>query len=190
MVSERDWRPQVAGFARVRPERPSDVRAIHSVVSEAFGGAPEARVVAAMREAGGLALSLVAEHDGLSGDGAILGHVSFSPLTIGGEGLSPPALGLAPLSVRPAWQRQGIGAALVRAGLYVCRRRGIGLVFLLGDPGYYRRFGFEAASRYGFTWNKANVGRAFQVIGLCADPADFGEGGVVRYRPEFDLLDP
>ncbi len=189
MVSQRDWRPQVAGWARVLPERPEYTVTISSVVQAAFASRGEAEVVESLRAVGALTCSLVAKHDALTGPDAILGHIAFSPVTIDGASVSPSAVGLSPLSVCPNWQNQGIGSALVRAGLHVCRRQGVGLVFVLGSPVYYPRFGFEPGGHYGFTWDKANVGPAFQVIGLTASPADYGDGGIVSYHRAFARLE-
>ncbi len=76
-------------------------------------------------------------------DGRLVGHVAFSPVAIGagGEGWH----GLAPLAVWPGCQRQGIGAALVRAGLDALRRAGARGCVVLGEPAYYARFGFGPA---------------------------------------------
>jgi putative acetyltransferase len=75
--------------------------------------------------------------------GAIVGHAMFSPMAA-----DPPvcrAAALAPVAVRLDCQRAGIGEALIRAGLQACADKGIEAVFVVGDPDYYRRFGFSAA---------------------------------------------
>lgn len=83
-------------------------------------------------------LSLIAESDG-----AIAGHVAFSPLAI-----TPDAnwLGylLSPLGVAPEYQRRGIGSQLVAAGIQRLTAQGVDAVFVYGDPAYYGRFGFTA----------------------------------------------
>jgi putative acetyltransferase len=125
----------------MRPERPTDIAAIASVTEAAFRDAPhtshtEQYIVAALRNAGALAVSLVAESDG-----EIVGHVAASPVRIDG---APGWFGLGPLSVRPDHQRAGVGTALVYALIDELKvRRAAGCV-LLGDPAYYRRFGFRA----------------------------------------------
>ncbi|KGX22891.1 acetyltransferase family protein [Burkholderia pseudomallei] len=98
----------------------------------------ERRIVDALRVDGRLSVSLVAVRDG-----RLVGHVAFSPVAIGagGEGWH----GLAPLAVWPGCQRQGIGAALVRAGLDALRRAGARGCVVLGEPAYYARFGFGPA---------------------------------------------
>lgn len=125
----------------IRPERPEDAAVIHALTKAAFDGMPfsdqtEARVIDALRAAGALTLSLVAaEAD------EIIGHVAFSPVTVN-RGVAG-WYGLGPVSVWPARQRTGIGQALIRDGLRRLRALGAGGCVLLGDPAYYRRFGFE-----------------------------------------------
>jgi putative acetyltransferase len=126
---------------QIRPERPDDAAIIHALTNAAFAGQPfshqtEARVVDALRAAGALTLSLVATE----GD-EIVGHVAFSPVTVNGAAVD--WFGLGPVSVWPARQRSGVGQALIRDGLHRLRALGAGGCVLLGNPAYYRRFGFE-----------------------------------------------
>jgi putative acetyltransferase len=102
----------------------------------------EAAVADALRAAGALAVSLVAV-----ADDEVVGHVAFSPVTIdGNDGDGDGWYGVGPVSVRPDRQRQGIGSALVKAGLArIAALGGRGCV-LVGDSGYYGRFGFESTS--------------------------------------------
>jgi putative acetyltransferase len=100
----------------------------------------EARLVERLRAEDDAMLSLVAR----VGTAAV-GHVLFSRLA------APfPALALAPLAVRSEHQGRGIGSALVRAGLAEAEARGWRGVFVVGDPGFYRRFGFDPARAQGF----------------------------------------
>lgn len=131
------------GAVTLRGERAGDAAALARVIVAAFsdepqGGQFERRIVDALRADGRLSVSLVAVRDG-----RLVGHVAFSPVAIGagGEGWH----GLAPLAVWPGCQRQGIGAALVRAGLDALRRAGARGCVVLGEPAYYARFGFGAA---------------------------------------------
>ena len=133
----------------IRPEIAEDAAAIRAVTAAAFKDAPysngtEADLVDALRDAGALALSLVAEKQG-----RVVGHVAFSPVTINGE--AGHWFGLGPVSVEPAEQRRGIGQALIRGGLERLRAEGAEGCVLLGDPAYYRRFGFvsDPKLRYG-----------------------------------------
>lgn len=123
----------------IRLETPADVAAIGPLVTAAMRTLPqasgtEAAIVSALRKAGALTLSLVAV-DG----GTVLGHLAASPARIGeAEGWAL----IGPLAVLPDRHRQGIGSALMRDALLRLRtaHRGAALV---GDPDYYRRFGFR-----------------------------------------------
>jgi putative acetyltransferase len=131
----------------VRRERPDDIDAIRTVTTRAFDGMPyssgsEPRLVDALRSDRGWipALSLVVEVDR-----AVVGYVVCTRATLSGR----PCLGLGPLSVDPAWQRRGVGSALMHAVLGAADAIGEPVVVLLGNPAYYHRFGFKLASEYG-----------------------------------------
>lgn len=133
---------------RIRTEEPGDQPAVYEVVRQAFGRDTESELVEGIRRSPGWIpeLSLVAERDG-----AIVGHILLSRFTIAGEGGTGdvPALVLAPLAVAPAMQNQGVGSALVRAGLARAEAMGERLVVLVGHPTYYPRFGFRPARPLG-----------------------------------------
>jgi putative acetyltransferase len=158
----------------IRCEAPADRAAIHAVHAVSFPTAFEADLVDALRRAGRLAISLVA----VEGDG-IVGHVAFSPVSVPG---TMDGVGLAPVGVLPAFRRRGIAAQLIRDGLAACARRDHGFVVVLGDPRYYRRFGFQPARGWGLR-DEYGGGGAFQALELRpgAIPA---AGGLVRYAPE------
>ncbi|HUF56733.1 MAG TPA: N-acetyltransferase [Thermohalobaculum sp.] len=125
---------------QVRAESPGDLPAVGRVLEAAFGQPDEAELVERLRADGDAALSLVAV-----ADGAVAGHVLFSPMS------APfPALALAPVAVLPERQGRGIGSALIREGLARAEARGWRGVFVLGEPAYYRRFGFDAEAARGF----------------------------------------
>lgn len=124
----------------IRPEHPTDAEAITRVTEQAFLSAPysdqtEHFIVLALRRAGALSVSLVAEVEG-----QVVGHVALSPVrwSDGSAGW----YGLGPVSVLPARQGRGIGQALVREGLAALRGLGAAGCVVLGEPGYYGRFGF------------------------------------------------
>ena len=139
---------------RIIDERPADAATLGALIDAAFAeaehrGGNEGAIVAALRTAGALPLSLVA----LGTDGVPVGHVAFSPVRIvseTGDGVAGDWYGLAPLSVLPERQREGIGAALVEAGLARLRAMGAAGCVLLGDPDYYGRFGFRSVPGLGY----------------------------------------
>ena len=166
----------------IRPETPSDVAAIRRAHVEAFGQPDEADLVDALRAAGALRISLVAAEEGV-----VVGHIAFSPVVIRGDASILNALGLAPMAVLPGWQRRGIGSRLVRAGLAACSETPYGLVFVLGAPGFYGRFGFKPAKPLGITWEHDGPPDAFMVQALQRGALD-GRRGIAAYRSEFDGL--
>lgn len=125
----------------IRDETGSDIEAILEVTIAAFrtlaiSNHTEQFIIKALRNAGALTVSLVAEIDG-----QIVGHIAFSPVTIL-DG-SPGWYGLGPVSVLPEHQGKGIGKALVNEGLSRLKALGGKGCALVGDPGYYHRFGFR-----------------------------------------------
>ena len=122
-------------------ERPGDQPAIRAVTLAAFTGHPhsqqtEAVIVDALRRAGALAVSLVAVEGG-----ELVGHIAFSPVTI--DGSNSGWFGLGPVSVTPQHQGRGIGSRLISDGLAHLKAQGANGCVVVGDPGYYRRFGFR-----------------------------------------------
>lgn len=129
----------------IRPATPGDRAAIHAVEERAFGQPDEANLVERLVADGDAVLELVAERDG-----EILGHVLFSRLRVVTGEWSTPAVSLAPLAVDPAHQRSGIGTELVREGHLRLMAQGESLSVVLGDPAYYRRFGYDHDRAAGF----------------------------------------
>lgn len=124
----------------IRPERPTDIAAIARLTEAAFRDAAhtshtEAFIVDALRRAGQLALSLVAEEEG-----RLVGHVALSPVTIsdGAAGW----FGLGPISVVPDRQGRGIGTLLMKAAMEKLRAQRAAGCVVLGEPAFYSRFGF------------------------------------------------
>ncbi len=168
----------------IRSEQVADHAAIAEVNREAFGQEGEPRLVAALRDAAGFdaALSLVALRDD-----RVVGHILFSSIDIVRDEGDLPALALAPMSVRPAYQRRGIGSALVRAGLEACRRGGHRIVMVLGHAEYYPRFGFTPAGECGVRPPFEVPDEAFMVLSLVDGGLD-DVAGVVRYPAPFSDL--
>lgn len=126
----------------LRREAPGDAAAIEAVTMAAFLDAPhtahtEQFIVRALRAAGQLSVSLVAEHEGV-----IVGHVAISPVTVSDGATN--WFGLGPVSVVPSRQGRGVGSQLVTQALTELHLRGAAGCVVLGEPGYYGRFGFRA----------------------------------------------
>ncbi|PAS96631.1 MAG: hypothetical protein BSR46_15175 [Candidatus Dactylopiibacterium carminicum] len=133
----------------IRDEHAGDEEAIARLTRQAFLGqkhtcGKEYLLVGALRDAGALSLSLVAERGG-----QLVGHIAFSPVRI--EGCEQGWFGIGPLSVLAGHQRQGIGSLLLREGMAQIRQRAALGCVVVGDLNYYQRFGFKAypALRYG-----------------------------------------
>jgi len=128
-------------IVRIRKECPADADAIESIIVAAFDNAPhtdhtEQLVVRRLRNSGKLSVSLVAERDG-----SIVGHVAVSPVSISSDVSS--WYGLGPISVAPEHQGLGIGTRLMDSALAELRALGAAGCVVLGEPGYYSRFGFS-----------------------------------------------
>lgn len=161
----------------IRPERPGDAAAISELTTAAFkgtthGSGTEALIVERLRRANVLTVSLVAVETE-----DIVGHVACSPVTIGAD--SGNWYGLGPVSVRPAWQRLGIGQRLIQAALQNLHSLGAAGCVLLGDPAYYRRFGFVSDPALTYRGTRT---RYLQRLLLGGSPAT----GDVSFHPSFD----
>lgn len=166
----------------IREETPADHLQVDRIQEAAFGRSAEAELVRTLRASARPGLSLVAELEG-----ELVGHVFFSPVRIEGPAASPLAAGLAPLAVAPEQQRRGAGSALVRAGLEACVALEWRAVFLLGDPAYYARFGFELAAPRGLRYESEAFDPGFQLVEL--EPGALsGCTGWVRYHEAFANL--
>ena len=188
----------------IRPEREVDIAHVQHVNEAGFARPAEAALVEALRAAGAVIASLVAEEAG-----QIVGHILFSParlishsnsaatptsalkmpqsnvmVTAGATAAERPIAALGPMAVLPAWQGRGVGSQLVRAGMDVCRAAGYDLVIVLGHIDYYPRFGFRPAPPLGIRWEHG-ADAHFMVMEL-QPGALAGARGIVRYRPEFD----
>ena len=163
----------------IRPFSPEDAGDVREVHLRAFdGSSQEPRIVELLHAADKAPVSLVAVLDG-----RVMAHVLFSPIDLGERGPSINTVALAPVGVLPEYQNRGIGSRLIRAGLETCGEAGYDAVVLLGEPGYYSRFGFERASDYGLG-NEYGVDEPFMVAPLKSGALD-GASGTVRYQPEF-----
>lgn len=161
----------------IRPERPADAVSIRTLTEAAFEGVEhshqtEGAIVDALRQGSALSVSLVAELDG-----RIIGHVAFSPVRIDGESCG--WFGLGPVSVLPGFQRNGVGKALIGEGLRQLKGLGARGCVVLGDPAYYRKFGFT--SDHGLRYGEVPA-EYFRSLLLSGVPVK----GEVTYHPGFD----
>lgn len=161
----------------IRAETQHDLRAVRSVNEAAFGQRFEADLVDALRRQADPFISLVVEQAG-----EVVGHICFSPVTIGDGAQRDGYVGLGPMAVLPAAQNRGVGSRLVRAGLDECRRRGQALVVVVGHAAYYPRFGFQPASRLGLTCEYDVPDDVFMALRL---DETIRPTGLVRYHRAF-----
>ena len=176
---------QASGDARIRPQRSDELAAVVAVVGEAFGRPVVVDLVTQLqaRSAGRAGSSLVAN---LEGD--IVGHVQLSRCWVDAPERLVEVLTLSPLSVLPRDQGRGLGGRLVREALQAARQARWPLVFLEGSPGYYSRFGFEAAHRRGFTSPSPRIPEAAFQVAVLPDWEPWMTGGFV-YADVFWELD-
>jgi putative acetyltransferase len=159
----------------VRLETPGDTQAIRIVEERAFGQRDEARLVDDLRAAGDAVFSLVAVKDGI-----IAGHAMFSRMQ------APfPALALGPIAVLPEYRRTGIASALIREGIARGEAAGWLGIFVLGDPAFYRRFGFDAGKASGFISPYAGPHLMALPLGRSELPASAGS---IQHAPAFARL--
>lgn len=157
-------------------EEASDIDAISRITEAAFRGHPYSRgtepfIINGLRRDGALSVSLVAERDG-----EVVGHIAFSPVEISDGAQNWQALG--PVSVKPELQRRGIGSALVRAGLEEIRKRGTAGCVLVGDPAFYRRFGFRSV-------DALTMEGSPQEFVLSLPFSECGAAGTIIHHPAF-----
>ena len=169
----------------IRPATANDADAIDTVIRAAFAGTDfghqgEAELVRMVGEDGDTLVSLIAE-----ADGAVVGHLLFSRMAIEADGAALSGAGLAPVSVLPELQGQGIGDALIRAGLDALREQGVAISFVLGHIAYYPRFGYspDLAARFASPF----AGPHFMAMMLDSHAA-WPLGGRADYAPAFGRL--
>jgi len=165
----------------IRTEQPQDQPGVYALNATAFATEAEARLVDRLRGQALPLVSLVAEHNQV-----VIGHILFSPVLLSGH---PDAriMGLAPMAVAAEYQQQGIGSALVDAGLKQCRESGFGAVVVLGHPGYYPRFGFLPSSRFGIGCEYDVAEEVFMAMELLPGYL-CGRSGIISYHAAFSQL--
>lgn len=169
--------------ARIRQEKASDYAAVYELIKTAFESAAqsdgtEQELVTALRSSKAFIprLSLVAQQ----GD-KIVGHILFTKVSVGKK----TELALAPLSVLPNNQRQGIGRALIAEGHRLARELGYDYAIVLGSPAYYAKSGYCPASRFGIKAPFEAADDYFMAIRLNQNAKPLN--GVVKYDPAFGI---
>ena len=160
----------------IRLEKLEDADAIHELTWAAFEPMPysnntEAQIVRDLRASGDLTLSLVAEEGG-----QIIGHVAFSPITIGD--IRDGWYGLGPISVRPERQRQGIGRELILKGFDLLRERNATGCALIGNPAVYHGVGFESDGK--LTYGDLDTRYVQRIVFNGSPPS-----GALKFSPAF-----
>ena len=159
----------------VRLETPGDIAAIRIVEEVAFGQSTEAQLVDDLRAAGDSVFSLVAVDDD-----TVVGHALFSRMK------APfPALALGPVAVLPEYRRTGIGSRLIRQGIARSEAAGWLGIFVLGDPAFYRRFGFDVGKASGFVSHYAGPHLMALPLGGSELPTSTGS---IQHAPAFARL--
>lgn len=159
----------------IRPAEPADHPAIHAVVAAAFKQPDEADLVDALRADGDALVELVAIEDD-----AVVGHILFSPLT---TDTGAKFAALAPLSVTPGRQKDGLGTMLMQVGHELCRAAGVEALIVLGHPAYYPRVGYSAEAAK--TVRAPFKGPSFMALAL--QPGALDGPVTVTYATAFEL---
>jgi len=163
---------------KIRIEKPEDKQAIYAVNMAAFRTSAEAELVDTLRDEPIPTISLVADIDD-----KIVGHIFFSPVSLNKQ----PTLriiGLAPMAVLPDYQNQGIGSALVPAGLDACKKAGYQAAVVLGHPEFYPRFGFLPSIHFGIDSEYDVPPEVFMMLEL-EEHALRNTSGRIHYHPAF-----
>jgi putative acetyltransferase len=166
----------------IRPHRADDVQSILDIHRAAFPTDAESRLVAQLFVANAATLSLVAEREG-----AVIGHILFSPVTIDSARGQIIGVGLAPVAVSPTLQHAGVGSKLIEAGIEQLSRDGQPFAVVLGHPHYYPRFNFERASDFGVRCQWPVPDDAFMIRILNTERMR-DVTGTARYRDEFSAV--
>lgn len=167
----------------VRPESAADIKAIDVVHLSAFGGDDEVNLVSALRDTAGFDadLSLVAEfHE------RIVGHILLTKVRLQREHEGFDILALAPMAVVPSQSHRGIGSELVQSALDAAKRMKYPAISVVGHPEFYRRFGFEPASKWGLRCNLPAPLDA--VMSMELEPDSLAGGGNIIYPAQFSCV--
>ena len=165
----------------IRAEKEDDLIAIKNINDQAFGQTEEGIIIDKIRASDSSILSLVAEKDN-----AVVGHIFYSEATIDFSGETITGMGLAPMAVLPAYQKEGIGKGLINESLKILKKKPIPFIIVLGHEKYYPKFGFEKASKYGIKCQWDGVpDEAFMIMILDKEKMSKVHG-IASYRAEFN----
>ena len=162
----------------IRSAEPRDFPAIRAIIRHAFDRTDEANLVEQLREDGDCLCEFVT-----ATDIALQGHILYSRLAIERDGETLEAAALAPVSVLPHFQRQGLGGELIRAGNAHSAELGCAAIIVLGHAEYYPRFGFSAAAAESL--EAPFSGPHFMALEL--KPGALASGGRVGYAKAFGV---
>ncbi|QAY79760.1 N-acetyltransferase [Sphingosinicella sp. BN140058] len=163
----------------MRPAERRDAGAIRAVHLLAFPTPAEAALVDRLDRDRDVVVSLVAEQEG-----QVIGHLLLSRMQVEGDGRAFRALGLGPVAVLPPMQRSGVGTSLIRGGLAIAKATKEQIVFVLGEPDYYARFGFSAETASPF----ASPYSGPYLMALTFGDAPHPVRGKADYAPAFTAL--
>ena len=164
----------------VRPAEPADAGRVRQIHLSAFPCALVAELVEKLSNDGDLVISLIAERGGEA-----IGHIALSRMRVMGDGRPVRALGLGPIAVERPMQSTGAGSALIEAAKGIAQATGEAFIFVLGEPDYYRRFGFSAATAAPF--QSPYSGPYFMALALRPSEGLPGQGQAV-YAPAFGRM--
>lgn len=167
--------PQIS----IRDELPQDFDEVRNINVQAFGSESEANLVNALRNSGIPYISLVYEQDG-----KLLGHILFTPVDLLGDTSGLRIIGLGPMAVLPTHQNQGVGSALVKAGIQRCLAKDYDAIVVLGHAHYYPRFGFVPSVQYGITSEYKVPDDVFMILELKQNALQ-GRHGTIKYQKAF-----
>jgi len=141
----------------IRLENNSDIFQINNIHNQAFKNPDESQIVNELRKNNNLTLSLVCENNI-----KLIGHIAYSPIL--NECKEPIGVGLGPIGILPLFQKQGAGSQLIIKGNNEVIKLGFDLIFVLGDPKYYSKFGFKLAKDYNYFCDYDPGGNHFMVL--------------------------
>jgi putative acetyltransferase len=172
--------PTPTDLFEIRKEKPEDYKRVFEVNSEAFETDVEAKLIDAVRPVARPLISLVATLRE-----RIVGHILFTPVTVENAPEAMVTMALGPMAVIPSFQRRGAGSLLVQAGLRECKALSTAVVFVVGYPEYYGRFGFQFAAPLGLRFKSSEFDPYFMALENRPGMLE-SISGDVHYLPEFE----